>query len=148
MHRTALIALAATLAAPAAAQVAGPTIATKPKPTGPTTVSKNAPINGVLTLYGNEQCPTDRDGNEIVVCTRADAAEQYRVPKDLREFKITPRNQSWALRSQGTLDTGGAGIGSCSAVGPGGSIGCSQQQFRESKQFNKDRKESENADEK
>jgi hypothetical protein len=139
MYRIALIALAATIATPAAAQIVGPGAPPPPKPSGPATVSKNAPVNGVLTLYGNELCPTDRDGNEIVICTRADASEQYRVPKDLREFKITPRNQSWALRSQGTLDTGGSGIGSCSAVGPGGSIGCSNRQFKESKQVDKER---------
>jgi hypothetical protein len=139
MYKIALIALAASVAMPAAAQISGPGVPPPPKPSGPANVSKNAPVNGVLTLYGNELCPTDRDGNEIVICTRADAAEQYRVPKDLREFKITPRNQSWALRSQNTLDTGGSGIGSCSAVGPGGSLGCSQRQFKESKQVDKDR---------
>lgn len=136
-----LAALVATSAA--AQQVQGPGVPAAPKPVVPDTVSKNAPVNGVLTLYGNEKCPTDRNGNEIVVCTRADASEQFRVPKDLREFKITPRNQAWALRAQGTLDTGATGIGSCSAVGPGGSIGCSQQQFRAAKEENKDRKQAE-----
>ena len=144
MRYIALGLLAATIVAmPATAQVAGPGVPPPPKPTTPGTASRNAPVNGVLVLYGNEQCPTDRDGNEIVVCTRRDAAEQFRVPKELRNFKITPENQSWAMRAQGTLDTGGSGIGSCSAIGPGGSIGCSQQQFKETKQFNKDRKESE-----
>jgi hypothetical protein len=144
MRIIALGLLAATIVAmPATAQVAGPGVPPPPKPTAPGPVSRNAPVNGVLVLYGNEQCPTDRDGNEIVVCTRRDAAEQYRVPKELRNFKITPENQSWALRAQGTLDTGASGIGSCSAIGPGGSLGCSQQQFKESKQFNKDRKAAE-----
>lgn len=144
MRIIALGLLAATFVAmPATAQVAGPGVPPPPKPTTPGPVSRNAPVNGVLVLYGNEQCPTDRDGNEIVVCTRRDAAEQYRVPKELRNFKITPENQSWALRAQGTLDTGASGIGSCSAIGPGGSLGCSQQQFKESKQFNKDRKAAE-----
>ncbi|MBN8808997.1 MAG: hypothetical protein J0I47_12300 [Sphingomonas sp.] len=136
--------LAASLALPAAAQtVQGPgiTLPAKPRSAGP--VSKNAPINGVLVLYGNERCPTDAEGNEVVVCTRRDAAEQYRVPKDLREFKVTPQNQSWALRAQSSLDTGASGTGSCSAIGPGGGIGCSNRQFREAKQFNKDRKEAE-----
>ncbi|HEX7695232.1 MAG TPA: hypothetical protein VF409_12125 [Sphingomonas sp.] len=145
MRMIALAVLAASAAAmPAAAQdVAGPGVPppAKPQTLGP--VSRNAPINGVLVLYGNERCPTDKDGNEIVVCTRRDASEQFRVPKELREFKVTPENQSWALRAQGTLDTGASGIGSCSAIGPGGSLGCSQQQFKESKQFNKDRKAAE-----
>ena len=144
MSRIMIAGVIASVALPAAAQqVQGPGVAPPPRPHGTGPVSKNAPINGVLVLYGDERCPTDASGNEIVVCTRRDAAEQFRVPKDLREFKITPRNQAWALRSQGTLDTGASGIGSCSAIGPGGSIGCSNRQFSESKQFNKDRKESE-----
>lgn len=144
MRNIALGLLAATIVAmPATAQVAGPGVPPPPKPTAPGQVSRNAPVNGVLVLYGNEQCPTDRDGNEIVVCTRRDAAEQFRVPKELRNFKVTPENQSWALRAQGTLDTGASGIGSCSAIGPGGSLGCSQQQFRDNKLINKDRKAAE-----
>ena len=132
--------LAAGVALPAMAQqVSGPGVPPPPKsaPQGP--VSKNAPVNGVLVLYGNERCPTDANGAEVVVCTRRDASEQFRVPKELRDFKITRENESWALRAQGTLDTGGAGIGSCSAVGPGGGIGCSRLQFKESKQTDKER---------
>ena len=145
--RVALTILAPALVAaalPAAAQgVSGPGVPPPPKPSTAGPVSRNAPVNGVLVLYGNEQCPTDKDGNEIVICTRRDAAEQLRVPKELRQFKVTPENQSWALRAQGTLDTGGAGTGSCTAIGPGGGIGCSNRQFSESKAFNKERKEDE-----
>lgn len=144
MRRLSIGILVATFALPAAAQqTQGPGVPPPPKPSGPGIVSKNAPINGVLVLYGNERCPTDANGNEIVICTRRDAAEQFRVPKELREFKVTPRNQAWALRSQGTLDTGASGIGSCSAIGPGGSLGCSQQQFRAAKDENRDRKKAE-----
>lgn len=139
MSRIVLGALTAMIALPAAAQVAGPGVPVPPKSSGPVTVSKNAPVNGVLVLYGNERCPTDANGAEIVVCTRRDASEQFRVPKELRDFKITPQNESWALRAQGTLDTGNSGIGSCTAVGPGGGIGCSRLQFKESKQTDKQR---------
>jgi hypothetical protein len=139
MVRIVMAMVAAAAALPAAAQVAGPGVPPTPKTGAPGPVSKNAPVNGVLVLYGNERCPTDANGAEIVVCTRRDAAEQFRVPKELRDFKITPQNESWAVRAQGTLDTGGTGIGSCSAVGPGGSLGCSQRQFRESKQTDKER---------
>ena len=140
-----ILALTATLPAalPAAAQVAGPGVPPAPKPSGAGPVSRGAPVNGVLVLYGNERCPTDKDGNEIVICTRRDAAEQFRVPKELRNFKITPENQAWALRAQGTLDTGGSGIGSCSAIGPGGSIGCSNRQFSDNKALNQERKDDE-----
>lgn len=139
MARIMLGILAAMAALPAAAQVSGPGVPPPPKTGGPSTVSKNAPVNGVLVLYGNERCPTDANGAEIVVCTRRDASEQFRVPKELRDFKITPQNESWAVRAQGTLDTGGTGIGSCSAVGPGGGIGCSRQQFSKNKAIDKQR---------
>ena len=137
--RVVIAILAASAALPAAAQVSGPGVPPPPRPNGPGNVSKNAPINGVLVLYGNERCPTDANGAEIVVCTRRDAAEQFRVPKELRDFKITRENESWALRAQGTLDTGATGTGSCSAVGPGGGIGCSRLQFKESKDVDKER---------
>ena len=104
----------------------------------PAEVAKRAPINGVLVLYGNERCPTDNAGNEIVVCARRSAQEQFRVPKELRELEITPENASWATKAGDTLEAG-AGvntIGSCSTVGPGGQTGCFQQRVRESRREN------------
>ena len=145
-------ALIGVLAVPAGAQLLAPPSdaapkpalpgAAKPKPvTGPGQVSRNAPVNGVLVLYGNERCPTDNDGNEIVVCTRRSASEQFRVPKELREFQITPQNEAWAAKAQGVADTGvGANsIGSCSTVGPGGATGCFNQAARANRQTNKAR---------
>jgi hypothetical protein len=140
MVRPLLLALA--LAAPAAAQqVAGPGIAhAAPQPKGE--VARGAPINGVLVLYGNQRCPTDNDGNEVVVCERRSAAEQFRVPKELREFQITPENQSWAAKAQGTLAAGDGvnSIGDCSVVGPGGQTGCFGQQARANRAENAERK--------
>ena len=100
------------------------------------------PINGVLVLYGNERCPTNSDGQEIVVCERRSAREQYRVPKELREFQVTPQNESWAARAQGTLDAGvGANsTGSCSTVGAGGQTGCFLQSARAARKENQARK--------
>ena len=136
----------AMLASPLAAQqVAGPGT-TAPKPaSGPGEVAKGAPINGVLVLYGNQRCPTDTQGNEIVVCERRSAAEQYRVPKELREFQVTPENAAWAAKAQATLNegTGVNGIGSCSTVGAGGQSGCFLAQARAAKAENKARKEAE-----
>lgn len=136
-----LIMAALLVAAPATAQtVAGPHAApAKPVSTGPGQVSRNAPINGVLTLFGNERCPTNANGEEIVVCVRRSAQEQYRVPKELREFVVTPENESWAAKAQGTLDTGVGvnSIGSCSAVGAGGSTGCFGQRVRDARAENR-----------
>ncbi|RXD03863.1 hypothetical protein EQZ23_16365 [Sphingomonas sp. UV9] len=146
-------------AQPSPARNAGPTLAqlpakapaqapalpgatARPKPTvAPPQVSRNAPINGVLTLFGNERCPTNQNGEEIVVCVRRSAQEQYRVPKELREFVVTPENASWATKAQGTMDPGSGvnTIGSCSAVGAGGATGCFGQRVRESRLENKTR---------
>ncbi len=131
------------IVAPATAQtIAGPAAApAKPVSTAPGQVSRNAPINGVLTLFGNERCPTNANGEEIVVCVRRSAQEQYRVPKELREFVVTPQNESWAAKAQGTMDTGVgvSSIGSCSAVGVGGATGCFGQRVREARAENRAR---------
>jgi len=113
-----------------------------PKPEGPAQVSRNAPINGVLTLFGNERCPTDSNGNEVVVCVRRSASEQFRIPKEMREFKVTPANESWAARAEGIVGdpTIAGGIGSCSTVGPGGSTGCFRQQAQAAKAENNEKK--------
>ncbi len=91
-------------------------------------VGKGAPVNGVLLIYGNERCPTNSDGDEIVVCERRSAEEQYRLPKELRSLEVTPENASWAANAGGVMATGASGIGSCSAAGgAGGAVGCMGQ---------------------
>jgi hypothetical protein len=141
-----LILAALLVAGPTAAQQVALPGAVKPKTMdtlGP--VSRSAPVNGVLTLYGNERCPTDRNGNEVVVCQRRSAQEQFRVPKELREFQITPQNESWAAKAQGTLDAGvGVGsIGSCSTVGAGGQSGCFAQSVSAARAENSARRQAE-----
>ncbi len=140
-----MLCLAALLVAgPALAQTTAPALpgAARPKPVqAPGEVSRSAPVNGVLTLFGNERCPTNAQGEEIVVCVRRSAEEQYRVPKELREFQITPQNESWAVKARGTTDTGVGvnSIGSCSTVGAGGATGCFNQRVRESRRENTER---------
>ncbi len=121
-------ALALAVAGLAAAQVAGPALP-GPRvivPQGPAEVSRSAPVNGVITLFGNERCPTNADGAEVVVCVRGNPSEQFRIPKDVRELQITPENQSWAVKAQGLVNdpTVAGGVGSCSTVGAGGQSGC------------------------
>ncbi|MBX3565520.1 MAG: hypothetical protein KF730_13200 [Sphingomonas sp.] len=95
----------------------------------PSAQAQNAAQNGVLIIYGDDKCPTNTNGEEIVVCRRLDEAERYRIPKNLREAEGRPQaNESWAVRSQGALDTGRFGTGSCSTVGVGGTTGCFVQQ--------------------
>ena len=98
-----------------------------------------------LVIYGTQKCPTDNDGNEVVVCVRRPASEQFRIPKELREFKVTPENEAWAARVAATDNAGASGIGSCSTVGPGGNTGCFLQQSKINRATNKERKADERA---
>ena len=137
-----LFVVAIAVSGPVSAQSVGPVNPATPvvKPaSGPGEMSREAPVNGVLTIYGNQRCPTDNSGNEVVVCVRRSAAEQFRIPKDLRDFKVTPQNQSWAKNQQMTLAAGSAGIGSCTTVGAGGATGCLAQQTRAAKAEVKER---------
>lgn len=77
-----------------------------------------------MVIYGNQKCPTDANGNEIVVCVRRKPGEQFRIPKELRDMKVTPENESWAARSAANDRVGASGVGSCSTVGAGGASGC------------------------
>lgn len=130
------------VAQPAFGQQAALPGAVKPKTETQGQMAKGAPVNGVLVLYGNERCPTNTDGDEVVVCERRSASEQFRVPKELRNFQVTPENAAWAAKEKATLDvgTGVNGIGSCSVVGAGGQSGCFQVQGRAARAQNAERK--------
>lgn len=98
--------------------------------------------NGVLIIYGNDKCPTNDNGEEIVVCQRLDEAERFRIPKNLRQPAGPPQQtESWAVRSQDALTEGGTGTGSCSTVGASGSTGCFVRQATKAKAETKARKQ-------
>ena len=79
-------------------------------------------------VYGNEPCPQAANGDEIVVCRRAPAEEQYRIPPPLREAPANPANTSWATRVDAIIQDSDVAIpGSCSPVGSGGQTGCSRE---------------------
>lgn len=103
-------------------------------PTAPVVAQKT---DRVLIIFGNDKCPTNASGDEIVVCARRPEAERYRIPKELRPRAQTPDSQSWAVRSQAALATGRTGTGSCSAAGSGGWTGCWAEQMRAAKAENK-----------
>lgn len=131
--RTAYLILA-VIAAPALAQTAGPVLPTTAAPQsaqGDPTAAE-APVNGVVILYGNQKCPTNADGEEVVVCARRGASEQFRVPKELRAGTVKPEYESFANRGQAILNAGQTGMGTCEGggvVGPGGGAGCSVREM-------------------
>jgi hypothetical protein len=128
MRRRHSLVLLMLCAAPALAQSGPPASTTRvPKTTAAEGVSRSAPVNGVLVLYGNERCPTNTDGAEVVVCTRRPAEEQFRIPKELRNFELTPENQAWASKDAANAAVGAVGVGSCSTVGASGGTGCVAQ---------------------
>ena len=153
-----LVTIALLSTAPALAQTASgpatpppPTIYTPKAPDAPPTkleptASREAPVNGVLFLYGEKaKCPVDSNGNETVVCVRRPAGEQFRIPKEIRPESIKPEYQSWANRQEDILEVGGSGLNSCSTIGVGGQVGCAAQNFRRARNDNKARKEAEAA---
>lgn len=95
----------------------------------PAAAQSGAPVP-TMVIYGSQKCPTDSDGNEIVVCVRRAPSEQFRIPKELRELKVTPENESWAARGAANADVGKTGVGTCSTVGAAGATGCFVQQGR------------------
>jgi hypothetical protein len=81
--------------------------------------AQDAPVGGVVTIYGNDECPAD------TVCIRGKESDRFRIPKELREAEpIARENQSWAVRQESAMKEGATGTGSCSTVGAGGATGC------------------------
>lgn len=80
-----------------------------------------------VTLAGDQACPKST-AEEVVVCTRINPDEQYRIPKAMRDTAEVPANRaSWVNRTA-TMDQVGRVAGglpdTCSPVGTGGQTGC------------------------
>ena len=60
------------------------------------------------------------------VCARKAESERYRIPAPLRVAPST-QSQSWNERVLAYETVGRTGTNSCSPVGPGGSLGCTQK---------------------
>lgn len=81
-------------------------------------------VNQVI-VYGDDPCPAST-GNEITVCARKPEGERYRIPAPLRGVD-SPKSEAWTNRVEAYETVGAFGTLSCSPVGPGGSLGCTQQ---------------------
>ena len=104
-------------------------------PTAPA-LAQRAKVSEII-VYGTDPCPRSTD-DDVVVCARRPEAERFRIPEILRQSGTPQERQSWTKQAEALSTAGATGIGSCSAVGPGGALGCAQQEinraFRERRQ--------------
>ena len=84
----------------------------------------------MVTIPAGEECPEADDADTIIVCDTLDPNDQYRIPRGLRQSG-DPENQSWAERSRDLEDIGNFGPLSCSNVGLGSELGCTQEMIEE-----------------
>ncbi len=145
--RTVMILATVLLAGPVLAQSATPVrvgpAATRPTPPplpGKTTLKPiDADVRGdgsqprqrFITVFGVDKCPPPTSPDEIVVCTRLPESQQYRIPTQLRgksDVRVSAYEYNRnLLLGEGAGGAGGS-IGSCTANGPGGFIGCNRKQ--------------------
>jgi hypothetical protein len=107
----------------AAALLATPVMAVgQDAPQGPPKRIRN------VILFGDEQCPTAQDPDEVVVCAKT-SESPYRIPKRFRNQPAEgPAAQSWSRRAELVEEVNRAGLpNSCSPIGTGGQTGCSRQ---------------------
>lgn len=118
---------------PPTGKVAGPKLDTvrplRPKTPAVDPANPEAPVNGVVILYGNQKCPTNAAGEEVVVCARRSAAEQFRIPRELRDGTLKPEYESFALRGQALTDAARTGVGACEPTGAGGGTACTLAEY-------------------
>ena len=83
----------------------------------------------VLVIYGNDKCPTNAAGEEVVVCARRPESERFRIPSELRSTE-TPGSAPHV----NAMSVGGtAGSSTCSNIGGGGGNNCFANQMRAAK---------------
>ena len=85
-----------------------------------------------VLVFGTDPCPRSTD-SQVYVCTRRPEAERYRLPKDMQLQGTRQERNSWANKSRALNRAGSTGIGSCSAVGPGGHTGCLIEEIKQAR---------------
>ena len=114
----ATVALASALLVPAALLSAGPAAAQE-------AVAPDGEKVNMVIVYGEDKCP-EPVGDEITICARKGEQERYRIPEPLRGSD-SPRNDAWNNKVLAYETIGRTGTLSCSPVGAGGALGCTQQ---------------------
>jgi len=90
-----------------------------------------------VIVFGTDPCPRSTD-DEIVVCKRYPESERFRLAPQQRPSGPRQVRETWAKRANDLKTVGDTGIGSCSAVGPGGQTGCLTQEINRAMQENKE----------
>lgn len=83
--------------------------------------------NFTVVIYGNDPCPRE------AICIRKSEKDRYRIPQSQNPQGTRQERTSWAQKSKDLTTVGNTGIGSCSAVGPGGQSGCLIQEINRAK---------------
>jgi hypothetical protein len=120
MLRLALVTALLSLPVAAVAQQGPPAVDAQAETGAPPKRIRN------IALTGDQKCPPST-GDEVVVCSRINPDEQYRIPKPLREPANPAKNQSWVNRTTVGERASRAAAGlpdTCSPVGTGGQSGC------------------------
>ena len=86
-----------------------------------------------VAVFGTDPCPRSSE-SQIVVCKHYPESERYRLAPSQNPQGTRQQRQSWAKKSQQLMTVGNTGVGSCSAVGPGGREGCLTQEIQQEKQ--------------
>lgn len=107
-----------------AAFAAGPAFAQQSVPLDARVNTRDEKVNQLI-IYGEDACPPSTDA-EMVICVRRGEQERYRIPESLRGID-SPQSEAWASKVQAYESVGAFGTLSCSPVGAGGSLGCTQQ---------------------
>ena len=100
-------------------------------------VAQQSDNPGEITVFGTDPCPRATD-DQVVICRRLPESMRYRMPEAYRPSGTKQQRESWANKVKNLSTAGATGIGSCSAVGPGGSSGCLIKEIEQARQANKE----------
>ena len=78
-----------------------------------------------IDIFGNDPCPSG------YICVRHKENDRYRLAKPQQLQGKRQQRQSWANKSKALMTAGNTGVGSCSAVGPGGRTGCLTREIKQ-----------------
>lgn len=93
----------------------------------------------VMDIFGDQKCP-ESNGEEIVVCRRLPAYEQYRIPKDLRDAAKDAPAPNWTSRALNLEYVGRNGPSTCTPAASGSETGCWSRLMQEARAERKDKK--------